>query len=248
MTDFQKNLDQWVDILNKLKFDIQPIAFKYCVTKPDGLDRLDKKVAFCEMMKTAQEGKAFYADPENHDCFPGLFVMGGDDKPVMYKSGVFGAEGEWYDEPRACRKLYECAPMLEKDTVKYVAFSPLDKLSFEPDLLILVAKVEQTAILVRAMSYGTGKSFVSQCTPVLACAWIFNQPYLTGEMNYITTGIGIGMTRRKVVPPGLQLMSIPYDLFSTMLESLQKMPWVHPLFKPGAEEWMQQLRTRLGIK
>ena len=247
MTDFQQNLDQWMSILNRLSFEIQPIAFKFFAEKPAGIDRLDKKATFCEMIKTAHEGKAFYADQENHECLPGLFVIGGADKPLVYSSGTFGAEGQWYDESRACRRIYEYVPMLAKDTIKYVAFSPLDKLSFEPDLLILVANVEQTAILLRAMSYGTGKKFVSQFTPVLACAWIFNQPYLTGEINYITTGISMGMTRRKIVPPGLQLMSIPYDMFSTMLESLQKMPWVHPLFQPDAEEWMQQLKTKVGL-
>jgi len=248
MTDFRQNLDQWLNILNKLKFDIQPIAFKFLTTKPDGIDKLDKKVGLCEMMKIAQEGKAFYADEENHECLPGLFAIGGADKPYLYKSGLFGAEGEWYDESRACRRLYERAPMLAKDTVKYVAFSPLDKLSFEPDLLILVANIEQTTVLLRAMCYGTGKDIISHFTPVLACVWIFNQPYLTGEINYITTGIGAGMRRRKVVPPGLQLFSIPYDMFSTMLESLQKMPWVHPLNSPDGEEWMQRLKTKLDIK
>ena len=169
-------------------------------------------------------------------------------RPMPYHSGIFGAEGEWYDEPRATRRIYEYVPTLPKDTIKYIAFSPMDKLSFEPDLLILVSNIEQTAILLRAMAYGTGKKFISQFTPVLACAWIFNQPYLTGEINYIPTGISMGMSRRKIVPPGLHLMSIPYDMFSTMLEALQKMPWKHPLLQPGAEEWMQKVKTKVGLE
>ncbi len=166
MSNFQKNIGKWTDILNKLNFEIQPVAFKFCNFKPEGIKRLDEKMTFCSMIKKAHDGNSFYADQENHECYPGLFVLGGADKPSVYRSGTFGAEGQWYDESRACARIYEYVPMLGKDTVKYIAFSPLDKLSFEPDLLILVANVEQTAILLRAMTYGTGKEFVSKFTPV----------------------------------------------------------------------------------
>ncbi len=66
-----------MEFLNKLNFDIQPVAFKFFAQKPEGIDRLDKKIGLCEMLKEAQEGKSFYADPENHDCFPALFAIEG---------------------------------------------------------------------------------------------------------------------------------------------------------------------------
>jgi len=72
-------------------------------------------------------------------------------------------------------------------------------------------------------------------------------PYLTGELNYITTGLGHGMTRRKVAPAGRQVISIPYDLFGTMLYSLQTMPWVAPLFQPDADEFREKLLKDLGL-
>ena len=247
MAIFQQNINQWMDILNKLSFDIQPVAFKFFATKPKGIDKLDKKLFFCEMLKAAYEGKSFYAGKENHECLPGLVMIGGVDPPPVFVSGTLGAEGQFFNKRRTCRKIYQYLPILKKGTVQYVAFSPLDKLCFEPDLLILAANVEQTAILLRAMCYGTGKKLVSQFTHVMACAWIYNQPYLTGEINYIPTGVSMGMTHKKVVPKGLQLISIPYDMFPRMLESLQNMPWKHPAVETGGDEWMYQLMTKLGL-
>lgn len=249
MASFQQNMDQWKEILNRLSFDIPPVAFKFFTEKPEGIDKLDKKMFFCEMIKTAHEGKSFYADQENHECVAGLFLIGKGEPPTELKSGIVGSEAQAFDEPRACRRVYEYIPMLAKGAIQYVAFSPLDKLSFEPDLLILVANLSQASILLRAMSYGTGKKFVSQFTHVMACAWIFNQPYLTGEINYITTGISMGMTTRKVVPKGLQLISIPYLMFPTMLDSLQEMPWEHPAYQDqaDADEWLEQMGNELPV-
>ena len=53
-------------------------------------------------------------------------------------------------------------PKIGRGVVNYVAFSPLDKLPFDPDLLILLADTDQTEILLRAMSYRTGKMWVSK--------------------------------------------------------------------------------------
>ena len=51
--------------------------------------------------------------------------------------------------------------------VNYVAASSLDKLTFDPDLLILVATPIQTEIVLRAMSYSTGEIRESKMTGVL---------------------------------------------------------------------------------
>lgn len=247
MADFRQNVDQWMEILNKLEFEIQPVAVKFLARKPEQIDRLDKTMFFCEMLRTAQEGNSFYADRENHMCDAGLYLLGGPDAPPPYTNGEYGAGLKVFNEPRAARRLYEYVPKLEKGTIQYVAFSTLDRLSFEPDLLILVAHVGQTEILLRAMSYKTGKMWVSKFTSVMGCAWIFNYPYVTGELNYTITGLGFGMKAKKVLPEGLQVISIPYDMLPTMLESLQDMPWVLPMFQPDGPEFRKQLRIELGL-
>jgi uncharacterized protein (DUF169 family) len=54
--------------------------------------------------------------------------------------------------------------------VNYVAFSPLDKLTFDPDVLIITARPAQAEIVLRAMTYSTGELYNSRTTPVMGCA------------------------------------------------------------------------------
>jgi len=234
-------------ILDKFDFDVQPVGVKFLVKRPDLVDRLSENMAFCEMLKRAQEGNAFYTDAENHTCEAGLYVLGQADAPGPFISGEFGAGLKIFEEPRIASRLYLYIPKIGKDVVNYVAFSPLNKLSFEPDVLIILANTNQTEILLRAMSYRTGKMWLSKFSSAIGCAWIFIYPYLTGELNYIITGLGHGIKRRKLFPEGLQLISIPLDLLPSLLQTLQDMPWVLPAYKPDGLEFVRRLLIKLGL-
>ena len=234
-------------ILDKFDFDVQPVGVKFLARRPDMVERLDENMAFCEMLKRAQEGNAFFADAENHTCEAGLYVLGQADALEPYVSGEFGAGLKIFEEPRSASRLYLYIPKIGRGVVNYVAFSPLDKLPFEPDVLIILAKTSQTEILLRAMSYRTGKMWQSKFSPAIGCAWIFIYPYLTGELNYTIAGLGHGMKRRKLFPEGQQIISIPSDLLSSMLQTLQDMPWVLPAYKPDGAEFVRRLLIELGI-
>ena len=234
-------------ILDKFEFDVQPVGVKFLAKRPDMVERLNEDMAFCEMLKRAQEGEAFFADAENHTCEAGLYVLGQADAPEPYVSGEFGAGLNIFEEPRTASRLYLYIPKIGRGVVNYVAFSPLDKLPFEPDLLILLAKTNQTEVLLRAMSYRSAKMWSSKFSPAIGCAWIYIYPYLTGELNYTITGLGHGMKRRKLFAEGQQIISIPFDLLTSMLQTLQDMPWVLPAYKPDGPEFVRRLLIKLGI-
>ena len=234
-------------ILDKFDFGVQPVGVKFSVKRPDAVERLDGNMALCEMLKHAQEGNAFFADSKNHTCEAGPYVLGQADAPQPFIGGEFGAGLKIFDAPRSASRLYLGLPNIGKNVVNYVALSPLDKLAFEPDLLIILANINQTEILLRAMSYKTGQMWQSKCTAAIGCAWIYIYPYLTGELNYIVTGLGHGMKRRKLFPEGQQLISIPFDLLPSLLQTLQDMPWELPAYQPDGMEFVRKLLIDLGI-
>jgi uncharacterized protein (DUF169 family) len=234
-------------ILDKFDFIVQPVGVMFSVKQPDQVDKLSEKMAFCEMLKLAQEGNAFYADTENHTCDAGRYVLGQEDALEPFISGEFGAGLKIFEGTRAASRLYHYIPKIGRGVVNYVAFSPLDKLTFDPDVLVLLTNANQTEILLRAMSYRTGKMWVSKFSPAIGCAWVYIYPYLTGELNYAITGLGHGMKRRKLFPEGLQLISIPFDLLPSLLQTLQDMPWVLPAYEPDGMEYVQRLMNELGI-
>ena len=223
------------EIFKKFNFERQPVGVKLSLNKIEGIDQLEKKLALCEMFKEAQESPPFYAAKDNFACL-GSMVLGMREPEPYLESGEVGAKEGIYKEARANKRIYQYIPKLAKDTVRYVAFSGINQLSFDPDLLIITANVSQAEILLRALSYSTGKMLTTKSTPVIMCAWLFAYPYVSGEVNFTVTGLGSGMKARRVLPEGLMLISVPYDLLPMLIENLKDMEWILPITTMSEEE------------
>ena len=234
-------------ILEKFEFERQPVGVKFLAKRPDKIEHLGEKLALCEMLKQAQEGAVFFADAANHTCEAGQYVLGQADISEPFASGDFGAGLKIFEAPRSASRLYLHIPKIGRGIVNYVAFAPLDQLKFEPDLLILLANTRQTEIILRAMSYRSGNIWVSKFSPAIGCAWTYTYPFLTGKLNYFATGLGHGMKRRNLFPEGRQIISIPFDLMPSLLQTLQEMPWVLPAYKPDGPQFVRRLLDKLGI-
>jgi uncharacterized protein (DUF169 family) len=236
-----------IAVLDKFGFEVPPVAVKFLLKRLETIPRLKDKMTFCQMLKEAQDGGVFYVDDENHSCEAGLYVLGRADVPEPFINGEFGAGLKIYEEPRTASRLYLHVSKMLKGVVNYVAFAPVHKLSFTPDLLVIMAKIEQTEILLRAMSYKTCEVWQSRTTSAIGCSWIYIYPYLSGKLNYINTGLGHGMKRRKIFPENRQIISIPYDLIPSMLLTLEEMPWVLPAYGEDGMEYVQRLLIRIGV-
>jgi uncharacterized protein (DUF169 family) len=220
-------------VLDKFHFERKPVGVKFMVSRPRGIKRLGKELNMCEMIKEAQEGNAFYVGPEDWVCV-GVeqMILGMKDPEPLLVSGAFGGEEGLFSGASACRAMYDYLPRLPKGSVKNVAFAPVDKLTFDPDLLVMTANINQAQTLLRSINFSTGKPFASRATPVVACAWIYVYPVVSGELNYFITGLGLGMQALNIFPPGLFLISVPFQQIPIMLENLKEMPY-SPTFAPG---------------
>jgi uncharacterized protein (DUF169 family) len=228
-------------ILEKFDFARKPVGVKYLTTKPEGLEKLDKILDFCEMLVEAQEGKAFYVTKDEFTCIGPQLLGMKEDNPV-FESGRVGPELGAFKDARANRRIYDYMPRLPKNVINYVSFAPLDKMSFEPDVLIIVAKPDQAEIFIRAKSFTTGEPWTAKGTPVVGCAWMYLYPYLTGDMNLSVTGFGFGMRARRLFPEGMILLSIPWDKLPGILENLEDMDWVPHSYTIGAAEHKKKVR------
>ena len=234
-------------ILDKFKFQAPPVGIKY-LTKPiQGISKLGKNLSLCEMLKTAFEGNSFYASAKNHACDAGLYVLGQTELKEQYINGKFGAGLGVFQDERAAGRLYHYVPRIAKGVVKYIVLFPLDQLEIDPDVLIILANTSQAEILLRAMSYKTGKMWHSRYSSAIGCAWLFAYPYLSGEINFVSTGLGFGMKRRKLFPEGRQFISIPFGRLPPMMQTLREMPWVPRPYQPDGMEYVKRLRVKLGL-
>jgi uncharacterized protein (DUF169 family) len=225
-------------VFDRFNFERKPVGIKFLLNKPEGLKQTDKVMPICRLFVEAQSIQPFYATKDNFSCVDRL-VLGITDPEPTKVSGQIGAKEKIYQEPRANSRVYQNIVKIPKDTVRYVVFSPHDKLTFNPDLLVITAKPSDAEIIFRALSYSLGKPLTSKFTPVLMCSWMFTYPFITGEINYTVTGIGHGMRLQKILPEGLFLISIPYDLIPMLINNLKEMDWVLPMIDLSREEWKE---------
>lgn len=231
-------------IFDRFKFERKPVGVKYSLTKPKGIEPLDKSLAICEMFKEAQTSQPFYASRENVQC--GEHVVGMEEFPPMMYSGQLGEKFSMFKNAGANRRIYDYIPLLPKDSVKYIIHSPVDKLTADPDFLIFTANPTQAEVILRASSYSDGKMWSFKGTTCLSCAWIYAHPYLNGEINMTVSGLGYSMKARGVLPEGLIIITIPFDLLPTLIENLKDMEWEPYWFKLGREGFIKEVKKRSG--
>ncbi len=228
-----RSLEIDLSIYSKFNFDNPPVGIKFMYDRPDGIEQLSlsKSMSFCERVREAQKcGIPFYISKENEEECVGKLLLGMDDLPPFAESGQIGLALEIFQEARANQRLYEYIPKFGKGTVNYVVFSPFDKLTFEPDVLVITANPSQAEIIMRAMTYSTGEMWNSSATPVMGCAWSYIYPYKTGKVNYLIPEMIHGMRARKVFPEGSILISIPYQWIPVITKNLSEMQWVLPSY------------------
>lgn len=229
-----------LSIYQQLRLERPPVGVNFSFHRPEGIEKLDKSLGLCEMVKEAQQrGTPFYITREEENCIGKIFLGMRDDTPPRSDGGRLGVKLGIFQDGRANKRLRTFVPTMERGSVNYVVFSPLDKLAFEPDLLIIVATPGQGEILMRSMTYSSGEMYESRATIVGVCSSIFVYPYLTGKVNYITTGLSYGMKGRQVFPDGLLLISIPYQWLPTITQNLKEMKWVPPGYAMGRDEFIE---------
>ena len=239
-------LTQDLSIYNKLNLEYQPVGIKYEFHKPEGIEQVDKSLAFCEMVKEAQQrGTPFYFTQENETCF-GTIGLGMMEAPPIVESGQLGVKFEIFQDARANNILYQYLPKFEKGTVNYVALATLDKLTFDPDLLVLMARPSQAEIVLRATSYSTGEIWETKKTGVLGCSWLLIYPYKSGKVNYTPTGISFGMRAHQVFPEGYILIAIPFQKIPMVTQNLKEMKWKLPSFTETRDEFLKIKERVMG--
>ncbi|MGD0780811.1 MAG: DUF169 domain-containing protein [Dehalococcoidales bacterium] len=237
-----KKLDY--SIFDRFNFKYKPVGVKYSIEKPEGIKPTSKSLALCELFKEAQTNQPFYITKENVQC--GEQVLGIVDYPPIMYSGQLGPMFSMFKNPGANRRIYDYVPHLPKDSVKYITHAAIDKMTFDPDLLIFTTNPSQAEILLRASSFSDGKMWQAKGTTCLACAWIYAHPYLSGEMNYTISGLGFSMKARGVLPDGLIIITFPFDTISSLIENLKEMEWEPYWFKLGREGFVKEVKKRSG--
>ena len=230
----------------RLDLERPPVGVKYLFFRPEGMEQLsmDKNLAFCEMLKEAQFADApFYFGRENNEICVGKILLGMTDMEPFAEAGQIGPRLNMVQEARVNHNFYHHVPRLSKGIVNYVAFAPIDKLTFEPDVLIVAATPKQAEIVMRAMTYSTGEPYTSKATIFMGCSWIYIYPFESGKVNYLMPEWIHGMTGRELFAPNTVLVSIPYQWLQVVSQNLREIKLV---FHESKKEYLAEFEEILG--
>lgn len=234
-----------MSVFDRLELEKPPVGVKFLFGEPEGIPKLERTLGLCEMVTEAQKGRIFYAGLAEHEC-AGPVPLGMVDKEPFYWSGQIGPCLEIFKEARANRRIYDVIPALERGTCNYTVFASLDKLTFDPDVLVFTGRARKMEIVLRSMSWTTGQMYESKGTPVLGCAWALVYPFISGKINFNVTGLTFGHIAREVGTEGNVTVSVPWDALPTMVENLKEMPLVLPAYEDGRDDYSKRFARVTG--
>jgi len=214
-------------VLGKLGLALPPIGVRYDYFRPEGIAPLEAetKMSLCELMREAQRRETpFYFAKDNAETCVGKKILGMESWEPFAQSGQIGVGLGVFDEARCNGRLYQFVRHLAEGTVNFVSFARYDKLTFNPDVLIVAAPISKGELVLRAATYATGELYTSVCTPTIGCSWLFAYPYLEDKINYILPHLVHGPHGRQLYGENTMLIAIPYRWIPVVLDGLSEMP------------------------
>ena len=92
-------LETDLSIYSKLNFERTPVGVIFCYHKPEGIEKLDTQLGFCEMAKEAQtRGKPFYFTAEEENCIGKMFLGMAGERGGRSDGGRLGVKFKIFEE------------------------------------------------------------------------------------------------------------------------------------------------------
>ena len=209
-----------------LKLNYFPIGVSLGKPPLSSLSKLGGKMEFCKMWKAAFEGESFFAMADNHNCLTGQYYLG----LRKWKESVcrfLVDEVHAFSSQEVVNRYLQKTPILPGNKSRVICISPLENITFIPDIVLIRCNPEQAMLLLWSYSYNTGE-VVNGETGTAMCISLVIKPYLNRKPSFSIGDPGgryiVGLSEHEIV------ISIPFQLFNKMVETL----------KSRLENWKEQ--------
>ena len=176
----------------------------------------------CQSIIVARRGTCLYMPPRSHACPDGAGIMGLVEMSPKLRSGDLYLLFKKLPSKEICQKMIGDRPEFEPGSFDATALAPLDKATFEPDVVVLTLYPEQAMWVCCAQTYQDGErqefstSGYNSC-----CADLVIQPMKKGKMN-ISFGC-YGARASSEINDFEMYLSIPTKLLEPIAEALVKL-------------------------
>jgi uncharacterized protein (DUF169 family) len=251
-------------IVDKLNVYFRPQSFPVAIRLVSSGDEIPKKakmpkrdmeleMSLCQGVAiTRRYGWTMAMGADDMNCPAGALVAGfyAADEKVLSGSFMMPFWGD--QEIRA--QIVADIPKLEAGKYKYILTAPLEKTTFEPQLILVYGNPAQIARLIQANTLKTGKCLVSASMGAFGCGVAIAKPLIDNQCQATIPGGGersVAMTQDHEV-----CFTIPIDKAEAIIDGLEithKAGTRYPVanfltfqaeFTPGYQDLMKYLRTK----
>ena len=224
-----------------LETDVSPVAVKLARKEadiPEGIKELDKPMFYCGMLKYAMQGNAFFAKGDMHTCKRGAARLGLCEIPNEELDGSFYVNKASVSTARGAWRFVAESPRLDTRSIIATVIAPLEKATFDPDVVIIETIPRRAFELMQASLFDTGGKFVSWLAPPYElCGFSTVRPYLYGKMNIAIACEFARMAAKslndKYLDEGV-IVGIPGEMLETIVENYPKIGYVKKRLFPDS--------------
>ncbi|MFA4861835.1 DUF169 domain-containing protein [Methanoregula sp.] len=219
------NYPETAEVLRKyLKLRGSPVAFRFATKKedmPTGMEKIDKTIRHCSMVGLARnEGRIFYALPENHECNGGAWSLGLKEITDSLKTGEFYFKLGKFESAASCKRTIDRVPHLKTGDTYATLYAPLEKTPFDPQVVLIVANPWAMLKLSQSNLFRTGGRIHAEFAGIQSvCADTCAQTYLNGQVNF---SLGCDGSRKfSGIEDGEMVIGIPTEILPELTEALK---------------------------
>lgn len=201
-----------------------PVAIRLAMDKreiPEGMEKLDRTMRHCQMVNLARrEGRVFYATVENHECMGGAWALGLRQITETLKNGQFYFKLGKFESTASCTRTIERVPHVEPGSTYATLYAPLEKASFSPHVVLIIAEARVMLKLAQATLFRLGGRITSEFSGIQSvCADACAQTYLSGRPNY---SLGCDGSRKySGIEDGEMVMGFPVEMLQEIVDAVR---------------------------
>ncbi|HJJ56945.1 MAG TPA: DUF169 domain-containing protein [Methanocorpusculum sp.] len=175
------------DLKEALHLVGSPVALKIVKSIeeiPEGIPEIEETTRHCRMISLAREGNVFFASDAKHQCGGGAWALGLREKGEALKTGQHYFKLGKYSTLNASRRTMESVPNLPKENYATI-YAPLEKATFEPDVVIIFAQPLAILKLAQSSLYNLGGRIYPEFSGIQSmCSDATAYVLLNGKPNF----------------------------------------------------------------
>jgi len=189
---------------------------------PDGVVEPANRIRHCQSITAARRGNCMYIPPRRHACPDGAGIMGLVAMSPKLRSGDLYLLFKKLPNIECARKMIASRPEFAPGSYTATLVAPLEKATFEPDVVVFTLWPEQAMWLCCASTYGSGERQIFHTSGYNAtCADLTVQVMKSQKMN-ISFGC-YGSRASTDIEDFEVYVSVPYGQLPLLVDSLVKL-------------------------